>query len=138
MATGKFRNYSEDILDHFHRNVATTSPATADVRIAWTTTAPSSTATGTELTGTGYTAGGTAIGAGAAVLGDPTVISNSAQIQWTNGSGGTWSIVGAVIHRGGVTLAATTAHYFLDSLTISVPDGATLTIAAGDLDIREQ
>lgn len=68
------------------------------MHIRLTTTAPTATAAGSELTGTGYTAGGTAIAFNAASSGSATgPNSGTGVISWTNGSGGTWSIVGAEI-----------------------------------------
>lgn len=141
MASGKYQAYAEDMMNYTLDGGAFSQPTAANVFIAWSTgSAPTSTTVPTELTGTGYTSGGSAVGFGTAVTGDPTVSDNDAQIQWTNG-GATWTtITGAIIHYGGSTYPATVANclYFIDSLSISVPGSATLTIAAGDLDVREQ
>ena len=140
MASGKYQAYAEDLMNYTLDGGSFAQPTAANVFIAWTTgAAPTSTTVATELTGTGYVSGGLAIGTGVAVPGDPTIIDNDSQIQWTNG-GGTWTtITGGLVHYGGTTFPVNVNNclYFIDSLSISVPASATLTIAAGDLDIRE-
>lgn len=139
MANGKYQAFCTDIFNHFLRGSAETVATTADVRIALVTTTPSATATGTELSATNYTAGGIACGFGTSVEGNPTEVDNDAQIQWDNTGGSNWTtVVGAVVHRGGATLAVATAMYYIDSLSISVLADQTLTIAAGDLSVTEQ
>ena len=142
MASGKYRAFAEDLLNHFLDGTDHTAPAVTDVHIAWTTgAAPTSSTVATELSGaTGYTSGGEDCGFGVAVLGDPTVSDNDAQIQWTNGGSAWTTITGGLIHYGGVTFPASVNNclYFIDTLSIDVPASATLTIAAGDLDVREQ
>lgn len=59
-----------------------------------TTTAPTNTVAGTALSGTGSTP--LSITFGSASAGQSTGPTGSA-LQWTNGSGGTWSIVGVEI-----------------------------------------
>lgn len=140
MATGKYQSFSEDLLNWALHGDTITQPTAANVYIAWGTTTPDSTTVPTELSETGYTSGGTAVGFTSAVTGDPTVSSNTSQIQWTNSGGTTWAeITSALIHYGGATYPPNTANcmYFLSGLTITVPAAATLTIAAGDLDVSE-
>lgn len=137
MASGKYQTFCTDIFNHFLRGSSETVATAADVRIALVTTTPSSTALGTELVATNYSAGGTAVGFGTSVEGNPTEVDNDAQIQWTAGGSAWTTITGAVVHRGGTTLALATAMYFIDGLSISVPALATLTIAAGDCSVTE-
>lgn len=73
----------------------TALPATA-MKLKLTSTASTGSASGTEITGTGYTSGGissttasTPSSAGSSV----TLPSGTSPFSWTNGSGGTWSIV---------------------------------------------
>lgn len=139
MASGKFQEFCEDIFLHFLIGTSQTVATAADVRIALCEgTAPNANSVGTELTETGYTAGGIAVGFGTPVQGNPTETDNDAQIQWTNSGGTSWAqITGAIVHRGGGTIAEATCMYFIDGLTITVPASATLTIAAGDCSVTE-
>lgn len=73
----------------------TALPATA-MKLKLTSTASTGSASGTEITGTGYTSGGiasttasTPSSAGSSV----TLPSGTSPFSWTNGSGGSWSIV---------------------------------------------
>lgn len=101
-----------------------------------TTTAPTATAAGTELTGTGYTAGGTSLSGNtfsAASAGATTGPGTSA-LQWTNGSGGSWSIVGVEIWDS----AGSPLRWWFGTFTgqpITVPDGAVFQIAVGALSV---
>jgi hypothetical protein len=74
---------------------ATLTAFSGAAKIRLTTTAPTASAAGTELTGTGYTTGGSTIVFGAASANAAT--GPASQLQWTNGSGGSWSIVGLEI-----------------------------------------
>jgi hypothetical protein len=73
----------------------TALPATA-MKLKLTSTASTGSASGTEITGTGYTSGGissttasTPSSSGSSV----TLPSGTSPFSWTNGSGGSWSIV---------------------------------------------
>lgn len=70
---------------------ATNYTAATTVSTLLGTNAPTATANMTELSGTGYTTGGTVMTFNAA---SAAATSNSSTALWTNGSGGTWSIVG--------------------------------------------
>lgn len=97
-------------------------------KIRLTTSLSTATAAGTELTGTGYTTGGTTITFSAASAG-ATSNSGSA-ITWTNGSGGTWSIVSCEIWDS----AGTPLRWWYGPFTgqpISVPVGDIFSIATG-------
>ena len=69
----------------------TSVASTTGIKCRLGTSAPTATSNMTELTGTGYTAGGTVMTFNAA---SAAATSNSSTASWTNGSGGTWSIVG--------------------------------------------
>ena len=73
---------------------ATNYTAATTVKTRLGTSAPTATANMSELTGTGYTAGGTVMTFNAA---SAAATSNSSSASWTNGSGGTWSLVGIEI-----------------------------------------
>jgi len=73
---------------------ATNYTAATTVKTLLGTSAPSATVNMTELTGTGYTTGGTVMTFNAA---SAAATSNSSTASWTNGSGGSWSIVGIEI-----------------------------------------
>lgn len=100
---------------------------TGAAKLRLTTTAPTATTAGTELTGTGYTTGGVTIVFNAASAGAAT--GPTTQIQFTNGSGGTWSIVGVEIWDS----AGTALRWHWGTWTgqpISVPNGAIFQISA--------
>lgn len=99
---------------------------TGAAKLRLTTTAPTASAAGTELTGTGYTTGGVTIVFGAAAAGSAT--GPATQIQLTNGSGGTWSIVGLEIWDS----AGTPLRWHWGTWTgqpISVPNAAIFQIS---------
>jgi hypothetical protein len=101
-------------------------------KVSLTSTAPSQSATGTELTGTGYTAGGTVCDFNAAASGQAT--GPTSALSWTNGSGGSWSIVGLNIWD----QAGTPIRWFFGSFTgqpISVANGNTFQIAAAGITV---
>jgi len=100
-------------------------------KLRLTTTAPTNSAAGTELTGTGYTTGGSTVAFSAASSGST---SNSGALSWTNGSGGTWSIVGLEIWDS----AGTPLRWWFGNFTgqpISVANGNIFQIAAGALTV---
>lgn len=107
---------------------------TTPAKVRLTTTAPTGTAAGTELTGTGYTTGGTSLAGntfGAASAGSASGPGTTA-LSWTNGSGGTWSIVGVEIWDS----AGTPLRWWYGSFTgqpISVANGNTFQIAVNAL-----
>lgn len=69
-----------------------TAATTVSTRLG--TNSPTATVNMTELTGTGYTTGGTVMTFNSA---SAAATSNSSSATWTNGSGGSWSIVGLEI-----------------------------------------
>jgi hypothetical protein len=73
---------------------ATNYTAATTVKTLLGTSAPTATANMTELSGTGYTTGGTVMTFNAA---SAAATANASTATWTNGSGGTWSIVGLEI-----------------------------------------
>lgn len=101
-------------------------------KVRLTTTAPTATAAGTELTGTGYTTGGSTITFSAAASGSTS--NSGSAIQWTNSSGGAWSIVGLEIWDS----AGTPVRWWYGTFTgqpISVPNGAIFQISAGAITV---
>src|SRR6185312_13579199 len=80
---------ANNVLNAILHNNSFTTPATVNTLLG--TSAPTATANMTQLTGTGYTAGGTVMTWNSA---SAAATSNSSTAVWTNGSGGTWSIVG--------------------------------------------
>ena len=86
------------VLDAILHNVAFTTPTTVKTLLG--TSAPTATSNMTELSGTGYTTGGTVMTFNAAAA---AATSNSSTASWTNGSGGSWSIVGLEIWNSGDT-----------------------------------
>jgi hypothetical protein len=97
-------------------------------KVRLTTTAPTNTTAGTELSGSGYTTGGSTVTFGAASAG--SAANSGSAIQWTNGSGSSWSIVGVEIWDS----AGTPLRWWFGSFTgqpISVPNGVVFQIATG-------
>jgi hypothetical protein len=95
------------------------------------TSVPTATSDQTQLTGTGYTAGGTTTTWNAASSG-PQNATNITVLSWTNGSGGTWSIVGIELWD------ATPTRKFWGTWTgqpITVANGNTFAVAAGAISI---
>lgn len=89
--------------------------------------APTNTTAGTELTGTGYTAGGSTIVFASASAGSAS--GPTSNIQWTNGSGSSWSIVGLEIWDS----AGTPLRWWFGTFTgqpISVANGNIFQISA--------
>ena len=104
-----------------------------------TTTEPTNTTAGTEITGTGYSAGGQAVTFGSPSAGVST--GHSSDLTWTNGSGSSWNIGGAVIHGAGASAPlAADCIYWIDSGTFgdyTVPDGADFVIPANGISATE-
>jgi hypothetical protein len=103
---------------------------TGAAKIRLTTTAPTNATAGTELTGTGYTTGGSTIVFNSAASLSAT--GPTSTISWTNGSGGTWSIVGLEIWDS----AGTALRWHFGNWTgqpISVPNGAIFQITAAQI-----
>ena len=97
-------------------------------------TAPAASAAGTELTGTGYTSGGQAVPAAssASSAGSAVTLPATSALQWTNGSGAAWSIVGFDL-----TDSAGTRTWFgsFTGQPISVPNGAIFQVAVAGISI---
>lgn len=104
------------------------------MKIKLTSTASSASASGTEITGTGYTAGGQAFSeaADAASGGGPVTMPKTTALSWTNGSGGSWSIVSFEL-----TDSAGVRTWFgnFTGQPISVPDSATFEIGVDGISI---
>jgi hypothetical protein len=102
---------------------ATPTMFTGAAKVRLTTgTAPTATTAGTELTGTGYTAGGSTITFSAASAGATT--GPTSTLQWTNSSGGSWSIVGVEIWDS----AGTPLRWWYGTFT-----GQPITVANGNI-----
>jgi len=84
-----------------------------------------------ELGSSGYTRQQVSNGFSTSTTG---AVSNEAQIQWTNSSGGNWT---QVTHFGVWSLSSAGTFYGGGSLTAAktINDGDTATFAIGDLDI---
>lgn len=106
---------------------ATPTLFTGAAKLRLTTTAPTASAAGTELTGgSGYTTGGVTIVFASASAG--SAAGPATQIQLTNGSGGSWSIVGLEIWDS----AGTPLRWHWGTWTgqpLSVPNGAIFQVA---------
>jgi hypothetical protein len=109
---------------------------TTPAKVRLTSTLSTATAAGTELTGTGYTTGGTSLSGNtfsAAASGATTGPATTA-LSWTNGSGGTWSIVSVEIWDStGTPLRWWYAPFA--GQPISVANGNTFQIAIGALSV---
>ena len=118
-----------NILNAILHNNSFTTPATVHTLLG--TSAPTATANMTELGGgTGYTTGGTVMTFNSA---SAAATSNSSSASWTNGSGGTWSIVGLEIWNSGLT-----ARYLFGSWTgqpVSIANGNNFQVAAAGIAI---
>lgn len=145
MASGMFEAFAVEILDYFiGANAGSWTPTKADIHVAWTTGTASKSSIGSgEISESGYTLGGedlnvtgnlsaTSTGAGTAI------ITTNEDISWINGGGTAWgTIANLVLHRNGATGAtAGTGLYFIDSLSITLPGNATLTIPSGNLSFQ--
>lgn len=108
---------------------ATTTPLTT----RYGTSAPSATTNMTQLSGTGYTTGGYTTTWNAA-SGGPQNATNITVLSSTNGSGGTWSIVGIELWDS----AGTPKRKFFGSWTgqpITVANGNTFAVAAAAISV---
>lgn len=112
-----------NILNAILHNNSFTTAATVNTLLG--TSAPTATSNMSQLTGTGYTAGGTVMTFNAA---SAAATSNSSTATWTNGSGGTWSIVGVEVWDHAIA-----TRYLFGSWTgqpISVANGNAFAVAA--------
>lgn len=112
-----------NILNAILHNNSFTTAATVNTLLG--TSAPTATSNMTQLTGTGYTTGGTVMTFNAA---SAAATSNSSTATWTNGSGGTWSIVGVEVWDHAIA-----TRYLFGSWTgqpISVANGNAFAVAA--------
>lgn len=134
MATGKSQTWDNGVLDWLLGGATPTRPTTR--KVALHATAPTNTTAGTELSGTGYTAGGLTCAFGAAAAGSASGPS-SGTLQWTNGTGGNWTIVGSAVHQAAGAPAAADILYWVDSLNVVVPDSAILEIATNGVTLTE-
>lgn len=126
MASGKSLNRSNETLDYWLGGSTPTRPTSRKITLL--AVAPTNSTPGTEISGTGYSAGGLAIVFGAASAGSASGPS-SGTLQWTNGSGSSWSIVGIVVHSAASGApSANDVIYWLDGLSVTVPDGNVLEI----------
>lgn len=104
------------------------------MKVRLNSTASTASAAGTELTGTGYTAGGAVVPAAssASSAGSSVTLPASSALSWTNGSGGSWSIVSMDL-----TSSAGTRTWFgnFNGQPISVANGNTFQIAVAGVTI---
>lgn len=110
---------------------ATNYTAATQIKTRLGTSAPTATSNMSELTGTGYTAGGTVMTFNSA---SAAATSNASTASWTNGSGGTWSIVGLEMWGN----EGTPLRHLFGSWTgqpISVANGNTFQVAAAGIAI---
>jgi hypothetical protein len=114
-----------------------TALAASAMKVRLNSTASTASAAGTELTGTGYTAGGTAVPAASTASsgGSAVTLPASSALSWTNGSGGTWSIVSFDL-----TDSTGGRAWFgnFNGQPISVANGNTFQIAVGGISIGLQ
>lgn len=108
-----------------------TALSASAMKLKLTSTASTGAASGTELTGTGYTAGGTAFSdiatTQASASGSNVLLPKTTAFSWTNGSGGSWSIVSLELTDG----APTRVWYGnWNGQPISVANGNTFQVAA--------
>jgi hypothetical protein len=108
-----------------------TALAASAMKLKLTSTASSASSSGTELSGTGYTAGGTAFSdiatSQASSSGSNVLLPKTTAFSWTNGSGGSWSIVSLELTDG----SATRVWYGnWNGQPISVANGNTFQVAA--------
>lgn len=100
------------------------------MKVALYSTASSAASAGTELTGTGYTAGGQALGTAstASSAGSSVTLPAGTALSWTNGSGGTWSVVSGELHD---SAGLRTWFWNFNGQPVSVANGNTFQIAIG-------
>jgi hypothetical protein len=107
-----------------------TAFAAGAMKIRLNSTSSTASAQGTQLTGTGYTAGGTAVAAAstASSSGSAVTFPATTALNFTNGSGGTWSI-----QSFDLTDSAAARSWFGDfnGAPISIANGNTFQLAAG-------
>lgn len=104
------------------------------MKVKLTSTASSAASSGTELTGTGYTAGGASLSSAstASSSGSGVTLPAGSALSWTNGSGGTWSIVSFELTD---SAGARTWFGSFNGQPISVANGNTFQIAVGGISI---
>lgn len=111
-----------------------TAFAAGAMKIRLNSTSSTASANGTQLTGTGYTAGGTAVPAAstASSSGSNVTVPASSAMSWTNGSGGSWSIVSFDL-----TDSAAARSWFGDftGQPISIANGNTFQLSVGAISI---
>lgn len=115
-----------NILNAILHNNSFTTPATVNTLLG--TSAPTATANMSQLTGTGYSAGGTVMTFNSA---SAAATANASTASWTNGSGGTWSIVGIEVWDHAIA-----NRYLFGSWTgqpISVANGNAFAVAAAGI-----
>lgn len=104
------------------------------MKLKLTSTLSTASASGTEITGTGYTAGGAAFTAAstASSAGSAVTCPATTALSWTNGSGGSWSIV-----SGELTDSAGLRVWFFPftGQPVSVAAGNTFQIAVAAISI---
>ena len=109
-----------------------TTASTTGINLRLGTSAPTATSNMTELGGgTGYTTGGTAMTFNVA---SAAATSNSSTASWTNGSGGTWSIVGLELWD----RAGTPVRWMFGTWTgqpVSISNGNAFAVAAAGVAI---
>lgn len=120
--------YEDRIVNKVLRNTDYTSDATVYVAL-FSAFADTENGAGTEITGTGYSRQ-------TATFAAPSngATSNSGAITWTNSSGGTWTITHLSLMNHASTNGAAN-NIMVKAFSKSVPNGDTLTIAIGDLDV---
>ena len=106
-----------------------TALAGSAMKLKLTSTASSGSSSGTELSGTGYTTGGTAMpGAStSSSSGSSVTLPHTGSISWTNGSGGSWSIVSLELTDSG---GARVWYGNWNGQPVTVANGNTFQVAA--------
>jgi hypothetical protein len=101
------------------------------MKLKLTSVASTGSASGAEITGTGYTAGGTVMPgqSTASAAGSNVLLPHTAAISWTNGSGGSWSIVSLELQDNNATTRVWFGNW--NGQPISVANGNTFQVAAG-------
>jgi hypothetical protein len=99
------------------------------------TTAPTASAIGTEIpVGSGYTAGGKLLDE--TVTGSTLTAPTSGALTWTNSSGVSWPIRGALFHVNGAAAPTdATTKFFDDTLNLDVPDAGSVEILVDGITI---
>lgn len=136
MTTSNLTNTEMNNLLNAILGVSSLTAFSGQAKLVLTTTAPTASAPGTELTGTGYTTGGSAINFASASSQASSGPTGSA-LSWTNGSGGTWSIVGYEVYDS----AGSPVQWLWGTFTgqpISVANGNVFQIAIGGISVAWQ